>query len=65
MKKLTAEQVRLLADNLLPTFIPKDENETSLIFHFTVAGKNYKVAYEKPLSHKSWNFVGYEEVEGI
>lgn len=60
------EQIRAIADSLLPGFIPKDANENLLTFHFTLApNKTYKVEYQKILikGKAEWNFVAYQEVK--
>ena len=61
----SAQQIQLIADSLLPTFIPKDPNQITLSFHFTIApGKTYKVNYEKKVTKGSadWIFINYSEV---
>ena len=60
-KKLTTDQVELLANSLLPTFAPKEKGQTSLSFHFTTNNTNYRVEYE--MKDSSWKFIKYEEVE--
>ena len=58
--------VELLAGQLLPRFIPKNENETSLTFQFTVAPSNtYRVSYVKTSvkGKMLWQLTGYEEVK--
>jgi len=57
--------IELLAGQLLPRFIPKNENETILTFQFTVAPSNtYRVTYAKtPVKGKMlWRLTGCEEV---
>lgn len=59
----TETQIKLIADTLLPGFIPKDPNENTLTFHFTIPpNKSYKVQYEKNVK-KEWEFVRFEPVE--
>lgn len=59
----TEIQIKLIADTLLPGFIPKDPNENTLTFHFTIPpSKSYKVNYEKS-TKKVWEFIGFEPVE--
>ncbi|MGY0038780.1 hypothetical protein [Pedobacter sp. NJ-S-72] len=42
------EQIEAIANTLLPSFIPKDNQETKLSFHFTLPPNNsYKVFFEK------------------
>lgn len=56
------EQIKLIADTLLPGFIPKNPEEKELIFHFTLPpNKNYKVWYKKDIK-KEWKFTGFEPV---
>ena len=59
--KLTVEQVELIANSLLPSFIPKEADSTSVTFHFTTNNTNYRVQYEK--KEADWKFIKYEEVE--
>ena len=57
--------VELLAGQLLPRFIPKNEHETMLTFQFTVApGDTYRVTYTKnPVKGKMlWKLASCEEV---
>ena len=57
--------IELIAAQLLPQFIPKDETETSLSFQFTIApNTTYRVNYgKKVIKGKAfWELVGYEEV---
>ena len=64
----SVQQIQLIADTLLPTFIPKDQNQTSLSFHFTIApGKTYKVNYEKRgvKGTSEWTFVDHSEVKNM
>jgi hypothetical protein len=64
----SVQQIQLIADSLLPTFIPKDQNQTSLSFHFTVApGKTYKVNYEKTVmkGKSEWTFINHSEIKKI
>jgi len=54
-------QIEAIANTLLPSFIPKDEKETKLSFHFTLPpDSSYKVFFEKDVKAK-WQFTGYEE----
>ncbi len=59
----SAEYIRMVADTLLPGFIPKDKTEKECSFHFTLPpNSNYKVYYKK--TDKSiWEFVRFEEDE--
>jgi hypothetical protein len=55
------EQIEAIANTLLPGFIPKDKNETTLSFHFTLPpDSSYKVFFEKDAKAK-WQFLRYEE----
>ncbi|MBB6501395.1 hypothetical protein [Pedobacter cryoconitis] len=57
------EQIEAIANTLLPSFIPKDNQETTLSFHFTLPPDNsYKVFFEKD-SKAKWQFVRFEEAE--
>lgn len=57
------EQIEAIANTLLPSFIPKDNQETTLSFHFTLPPDNsYKVFFEKDAGAK-WQFIRYEEAE--
>ncbi|WEK18839.1 MAG: hypothetical protein P0Y49_18855 [Candidatus Pedobacter colombiensis] len=56
-------QIKLIADTLLPGFIPKNANEKELSFHFTIPpNKSYKVNYKKNPKNE-WVFEDYEIVE--
>ncbi|SEA87276.1 hypothetical protein [Pedobacter hartonius] len=56
------EQIAAIANTLLPSFIPKDQTETTLSFHFTLPpDSSYKVFFEKDAKAK-WQFLRYEEV---
>lgn len=53
------EQIKSIADTLLPGFIPKDPKEKELSFHFTIPPKHsYKVLYKKDVRNE-WIFEGY------
>jgi len=57
--------ITIIAGQLLPRFIPKNEAETTLSFQFTIAPDNtYRVNYvKKQVKGKAvWELVGYEEV---
>jgi len=57
--------IELLAGQLLPRFIPKNENETTLSFQFTVAPNDtYRVTYAKTAvkGKMLWQLTGCEEV---
>ncbi|MET4141483.1 hypothetical protein [Pedobacter sp. UYP1] len=57
------EQIEAIANTLLPSFIPKDNQETTLSFHFTLPpDHSYKVFFEKDAKAK-WQFIRYEEAE--
>lgn len=56
-------QIQLIADTLLPGFIPKDPEAVQLEFHFTIPpNHHYKVRYEKQAG-KGWVFVYSEKAE--
>jgi len=58
--------VEIIAGQLLPRFIPKNPNETSLAFQFTIApNSTYRVNYvKKQVKGKAdWVLTGYEEVK--
>lgn len=55
--------IKMIADTLLPGFIPKSPDENELTFHFTIPpNKNYKVWYKKTAKN-DWEFSGFEPVE--
>lgn len=59
----SATQIQLIADTLLPGFLPKDQEQKELTFHFTIPpGNHYKVWYHKTIK-KAWEFVRFEKVE--
>ncbi|WP_256009631.1 hypothetical protein [Desertivirga xinjiangensis] len=60
-KKYSEEQIKLLADNIMPGFIPKDKNEEAFSFHFTTEGINYKAQYKK--TDTQWILQQVEEVD--
>lgn len=54
------EYIEAIANTLLPSFIPKDEKETKLSFHFTLPpDSSYKVFFEKDAQAK-WQFISFE-----
>jgi hypothetical protein len=56
-------QIKLIADTLLPGFIPKNATEKELSFHFTIPpNKSYKVWYQKNTKNE-WVFTGFEPAE--
>ena len=56
-------QIKLIADTLLPGFIPKNPEERELTFHFTIPPqKSYKVNYQKNAKNE-WAFISFEPVE--
>ncbi|SMC80705.1 hypothetical protein [Pedobacter nyackensis] len=56
-------QIKLIADTLLPGFIPKSTEEKELTFHFTIPpNKSYKVWYLKNTKNE-WEFSGFEPAE--
>ncbi|WP_146186515.1 hypothetical protein [Pedobacter sp. HMWF019] len=57
------EQIKMIAETLLPGFIPKDQNIKELSFHFTVPpGQSFKVFFERK-NKSEWNWKGYESEE--
>lgn len=53
-------QIKLIADTLLPGFIPKDSALRELSFHFTIPPRHsYKVLYKKN-DKEEWLFNSYE-----
>lgn len=55
------DQIQEIANTLLPSFIPKNKEETSLSFHFTLPpDSSYKVFFEKDAKAK-WQFIKFEE----
>lgn len=58
-KKLSIQQVQLIAESLLPSFIPKNPEENSLQFHFTAEGSHWQVEFIREA--KNWKFKGARE----
>ncbi len=57
------EQIKMIAETLLPGFLPKDPSTATLSFHFTVPpNQSYKVYYMKNAKTK-WEFIKAEPVE--
>ncbi|WP_207425418.1 hypothetical protein [Pedobacter sp. SYSU D00535] len=46
-KKLSPDQVKLLAESLKEHFIPKDKNDSLFSFHFTAEGTSYRADCKK------------------
>ena len=61
-KKLSDQQIKLIAESLLPSFIPKDANESFLTFNFTAEGNHYLVEFKR--EGKNWLFKKFEEQFG-
>ena len=60
MKIHTKEQIEATANAIKDHFIPKNTDEKSFSFHFTIPpSSNYKVSYEKD-TKGNWNFIGFE-----
>jgi hypothetical protein len=60
MKKHDAALIEAMANTIMKNFIPKNDAEHLLTFHFTIpSASNYKVTYEKDTKGK-WNFITYE-----
>lgn len=56
-------QIQMIADTLLPGFLPKDPEARQLVFHFTIPpAKHYQVRYEKNAKGQ-WEFIDFEPVE--
>jgi hypothetical protein len=60
-KKLTIQQVQLIAESLLPSFIPKNIDENVLQFNFTAEGIHWQVEFNR--DGKQWKFVNAKECE--
>lgn len=57
------EQIKMIAETLLPGFIPKDNAETELSFHFTVPpNQSFKVWFTKN-SQSKWDFKKFDLVQ--
>ncbi|WP_316837623.1 hypothetical protein [Pedobacter nutrimenti] len=57
------EQIKMIAETLLPGFIPKNQDAKELTFHFTVPpGQSFKVFFERK-NNSEWNWKGYEPEE--
>lgn len=57
------EKIEAIANTLLPSFIPKDKEETELTFHFTLPpNSSYKVSFRKD-SKANWQYQGFEAVD--
>lgn len=60
MKQHSKEQIEATANSIVHHFIPKNPDESTLSFHFTIPpSANYKVNYEKD-AKGVWNFVDFE-----
>ena len=60
MKIPTKEQIEATANAIKDHFIPKNTDEKSFSFHFTIPpSSNYKVSYELN-KQRNWVLVGYE-----
>ena len=64
-KKLSSEQIKAVADSLLPGFIPEDPAENNLIFYFTIEGINIQASYMRTSAgpKSSWVLQDVREVE--
>ena len=61
MKKPTKQQIEATADAIKDHFIPKNKDQHSFSFHFTIPpSSNYKVKYKKD-AIGSWCLENYEE----
>ncbi|TCC94346.1 hypothetical protein EZ428_06135 [Pedobacter frigiditerrae] len=64
MKQHSKELIEATANAIKDHFIPKNADEKSFSFHFTIPpSSNYKVSYEKDAKGK-WSFVAFEADEG-
>jgi hypothetical protein len=55
------DQIQHIADTLLSTFLPKNQDEKTLSFHFTLPpNSSYKVFYEKS-AKGVWEFIRAEK----
>lgn len=55
------DRIQHIADTLLDSFLPKNEEEKTLSFHFTIPpNSSYKVYYEKSIKGK-WEFIRAEK----
>jgi hypothetical protein len=60
---LKEEQVKMIAETLLPGFLPKDPAEAELSFHFTVPpNQSFKVWYGRN-NKNTWDFKKFEPVQ--
>jgi hypothetical protein len=58
--KHSRAQIEATANSIMKHFIPKNPDETTLSFHFTIPPSyNYKVIYEKD-AKGGWNFTDFE-----
>jgi len=59
---LKEQQVKMIAETLLPGFLPKDPSEAELSFHFTVPpNQSFKVWYSKN-NKNTWEYKKFEPV---
>jgi len=59
---LKEQQVKMIAETLLPGFLPKDPAEAELSFHFTVPpNQSFKVWYSKN-NKNTWEYKKFEPV---
>ena len=59
MKTHSKEQIEATANAIKAHFIPKNAEETTFSFHFTIPpSSNYKVCYEKD-AKGNWNITSY------
>ncbi|MBE9599690.1 hypothetical protein [Pedobacter sp. MC2016-24] len=56
------DKIQLIANTLLSSFLPKDPEQKSLSFHFTLPpNQSYKVYYEQA-ANGEWTFLRAEKV---
>jgi hypothetical protein len=65
MKKTSESQIEATANAIKDHFIPKNKEEQSFSFHFTIPpSSNYKATYEKD-AKGDWVLKGCEEDVGV
>ncbi|MES2416715.1 MAG: hypothetical protein V4541_00930 [Bacteroidota bacterium] len=63
MKKPTKEQIEATANAIVHHFIPKNPEEKTLSFNFTIPpASNFNVVYEKD-KQQNWILAGYKSVD--
>ena len=62
-----AQQIEMIAAELLPKFIPKDNSQDTLSFQFTIPPNiTYRVNFEKKQNKAQvvWQYTGFEHLSG-